>query len=824
MPMPSSFTIFNMNILEVIMDNTIYYVSACAGSGKTTTALRSIEKGVRFGERFIIAQPTTALCRATADQLSTLGVKPHLIVSDKYPGAVRSEFVKAVHSARDRVLIITHAMLLMATEIGQKAKWNLIVDEVLPIDVSLLRNVSLTYGEIIKHLDITPNTANDSILDVQPKNSSKRQLTAWARNVPGDDNVKVLQPFWQMVINPHYAVGINRQQHALSASATTTQLIAHAVLMPTVLAGWARVTIMGANFEKSLMYRLWAAKGISFVPDPTIMVSNPKHSAATGSRVTIRYLTDANWTKSLCKKIGGIAAVSAALAPHISGDYIWAANKDINDSDWKIGNGTRVPVMAQGLNQFRHHTQAIFVAALNDNPAHIRWAQAQYGIDALELSMAKSMETAYQMVMRTSLRDPASNNPVTLTVMDRRTADYLAELLPTATAKFLDVGIARLAQAPASLALRPPAQTTNERKNRHDAHKRKHKEAIEGLKTLTGGVVASSGGLPMAPLVSFETDKFSRSVLAQQFRDFDELKDLLRTAWETKISRKEESLLMSGAVFSPGESSQTTKGLDAFVFAQMMQLDFDDSELAPEFLRELFWDIRHLAYNSYSNVTQPGHYRYRVVIPLTTPVTKDIYEALWDLLARRIAEAGYSVSKEVEPRTAKSGLDRSKRTPVSWMYMPARASAPRNSFWLENWDAPMMDPEQFVDRLVFDDPALPIEVAEPVSNCRRNVDRDADTIDVSSITPASASAHKGKAIAAALDNWRGTPAGCGNDAFFRLGIDLRRAGCSLPEIQSLLSQHHADSASKSSDRRKQIPGIIRSLERQRRFSGGKPQL
>lgn len=799
------------------MNNKIYYVSACAGSGKTTSAIKAIRNGVKRGLRFVIAQPTIELCHATAERLEEKGVETRLINSDTHTGEVKSEFIRAMLRARDKVLVITHNLLLASSEIGGKSNWILIVDEVLPVDQSFLKNVSLTYGEIIQHLDLTDNPRNDSVLDVQAKSSSRSLLRKWAGNAPQDDNIAVLQPFWEMVVNPHIATCINRTEHARSRSTTITQLIAHGALKATVLDGWERVTIMAANFEKSALYMTWFAQGVEFESDPFIHVAEPAHSAKTGSRATVRYICERDWSKTFRGEIGGIARISEALSPYVGNHYIWAANNDVPDSDWKATGGERIPVMAQGFNHFRHHTEAVFLAALNDNPAHYKWIKSQFAIEPIELSMAKSMETAYQMIMRTNLREPDATKPVTITVADRRTADYLCSLLPGAKLKFLDLGIPELGEPRRDQGQQKPVLTNAERQEAMRERNRLWSQAHDALCAMTQSVMGAASPSTIKPIVSFETNTFAKAVLPECFESFDELKDLLRQAWATKIERKEDNLLMSGSTYCANEHSETSKGLDAFLYAQMIQLDFDDSELEPKLLSELLGDIKHVAYNSFSHVNRSGSYRYRVVVPFAAPVTKELYKGIWDVLANRIADAGFSILGEGKPGQMKSGIDRSKRTPVSWMYMPAQAGKKGNSFWLENWDAPLLDPAKFIGRIA---PEVPAYVTGPVvDNANEKLRKlrlamangGHGVIDVDEL--ARKQRRKDAAIAKALEAWRKIPAGGGNVGFLKFAASLRRAGCDDGEIRALLLGHYAESGSKARDRLKQIPSILKSLGR-----------
>lgn len=290
---------------------------------------------------------------------------------------------------------------------------------------------------------------------------------------------------------------------------------------------------------------------------------------------------------------------------------------------------------------------------------------------------------------------------------------------------------------------------------------------------------------------------------------------LLENVWSRTVKDKNDNLLMNGGIFRAGDG-ETVKGLDNFTHSHMLQLDFDDSELDPRELALLLSDIRHVAYNSFNN-GRDGLFRYRVVVPLASPVTADIYEGFWDVIAARVIDAGYSVGKKIGYTGSSSGLDMSKRTPVSWMYLPSQASKKRHSFWLPNWKAPILQPEKWITRIPADAPEY-IEADIVVNHGEKlcallDALKHHDAGQDDGEKRIRAEARKAAGYEQALEAWRATGAGEGNEGFFRFAAQLKSSGHDLADIHRLLNQHYADSASVASDRRKQIPSIEASLRR-----------
>ncbi|TPW25844.1 hypothetical protein FJU11_17450 [Pararhizobium mangrovi] len=310
-----------------------------------------------------------------------------------------------------------------------------------------------------------------------------------------------------------------------------------------------------------------------------------------------------------------------------------------------------------------------------------------------------------------------------------------------------------------------------------------------------------------------------KSATTNTFTRWDDVRDLLKTLWNVTLKDKNQNMLMSGSVFSSDAASDTQKGLADIVYAHMLQLDFDDSEMPPEAMSRLLQDVRHVAYNSFNN-GRDALYRFRVMIPLSAPVTTEAYESLWDIIAQRVLAAGYSVGKQRGHLGLRSGMDVSKRTPASFMYLPSQACQKKHSFWIENWHTHMLDPSVWVSRAP--DNAPEYEEHEAVSNQSHQLQtlmlaiRKGNQRQLDQQETRAAENRKERQRDAALAEWQAAPGGTGNAAFFRFAASLKRAGYDLIEIEQDLKAHHGDSHSHSSDRRKQIPSIMSSLRKQQR--------
>ncbi|QCG92704.1 DEAD/DEAH box helicase [Azospirillum sp. TSA2s] len=812
----------------------INYVDSCAGSGKTTAAIKSIAHGVeRLQSRFVIAQPTRQLIASTLERARQMApsVRWRAITADQYPGEVASEFRKALQARDVDCILVTHKCILDNPDLRGKVDWSLIVDEVPQVDFSFQKNLSITWDWWTEHFDVVANSSCDALLDVMIKPGHASIVDQWARNEEQDDVVAVVQPFFNALVNPHWNLALTRGDWMSAGWQGRAQLHAHGWLQPSVLEGWGDLTIMGANLTNSLLYLVWKSQGVDFQPHPMIKPAFPRHDDTTGSRVRVKYFTEGIWSKTLRNKCGGLQSICNRLKDHVDGRHIWSANGDVQDWQWTIPLGCRIPPVSHGLNDYRDFDKAVFVAALNDMTSHFAWAEKTFGIDPMELSRAKAQEAAYQMIMRTALRDRDSDVPVSVIVPDRRTADYICGLLPGSRLDFLDLGIPELGPSQRGRPTKVVVRSNAERNAAHQKRKKQLKATVTALRDLQervthDGLVSNENTLYMdysleddlmnqtchSVTLSFELTTTSRSIVNHTFNSWDVVRDELRRCHEVVFASKANNWLISGATFDPDASPDTTKGAANVVQMQLLQLDFDDSPLDPERVHRIFQDVRHLLFNSYSN-GRDGLWRYRMVVPLNCPVGSEAYKAIWDICADRVRNIGYSVGTKLGESGINSGLDISKRTPSSWFYLPCQAKDQSKSFWIDHWDGvPMLDPLEWLDRVVIDAPEYQ-EVAAVKNHSpdlRRLLERLVHRETVEDADHQREECRK-RAYEAALEDWRATTAGEGNAGFWRFACRLAQAGYDHAEIAQLLNMHHGDSQSNRQDRKKQIKSITISL-------------
>jgi hypothetical protein len=132
--------------------------------------------------------------------------------------------------------------------------------------------------------------------------------------------------------------------------------------------------------------------------------------------------------------------------------------------------------------------------------------------------------------------------------------------------------------------------------------------------------------------------------------------------------------------------------------------DFENGELKPNEMAELFPLNQMFVFNSYNHTADAP--RFRVIFPTSQRLTSEAYEAVWDNVAAKLKDAGYWVGNN-DQRTSRnfrpSGLDVTKRTPTSIYYAPCQAKNAADSFFRYYGEAPrqLLNPMVWIENSVY---------------------------------------------------------------------------------------------------------------------------
>jgi hypothetical protein len=429
----------------VIVVTTLYYVDGLCESSKTYRAVRHAHRLARLGKKVLFVQPSIFLINETLKDIATLTpeVRFRAIHGETSDRVITGIIEHAKHTTLDgEVLFITHSALMLLPYFHRRQHWHAIMDEIPQADWCCEFNVSETHSLITDCFAVDADAASladNRYVRAVPKDQAK--LERMARNKRGDQVWGIFQEFVNVLLSSHWSAYVLDDQYTnlINHVGERRKLLAFAHLRPSLLDGFASSTIMGACFKQSVLYQLWSAAGVKFIPHTAITKRLRYTTHGNGDLLTIRYPTEEDWSKNFRdKKIGsdGTSTIGDRILECIietfgNDQFVWMGNKDTQDGVFG-GRGQRLPNSPFGLNPYQHIHNAVVLSALNPPPAHFAFLDA-LGFNSREVKRAGYWQAVYQATMRISLRNPDDTNAKTVIVMDHATAAWMASLFPGCT-------------------------------------------------------------------------------------------------------------------------------------------------------------------------------------------------------------------------------------------------------------------------------------------------------------------------------------------------------------------------------------------------------
>lgn len=277
--------------------------------------------------------------------------------------------------------------------------------------------------------------------------------------------------------------------------------------------------------------------------------------------------------------------------------------------------------------------------------------------------------------------------------------------------------------------------------------------------------------------------------------DNSQFVDLLKGMNARVASKKEDNCYMSPAAFDPFKSDKGYRKEPNIVHLRHVYLDFENGVLNPDEFAKLFPGLQMVITNTFNHTGSKP--RFRVIILTATTMTPEVYKHIYDQIALKLEEAGYSIKGKSVGRLKKtgkpSGLDWSKRAPVSMFLAPCQAHDPSQTFFTGHLEGrTVLDPIRWIQNGVI---RLPPRPRSQVHTKPR------DAVDQILMERAAT-------------EWRASSGfpGEGNARFFTYARTLQKAGMSMHDIEDRLISEAT--YGRSPDKRKaQVKSIIASLSR-----------
>ena len=281
-------------------------VDALAGSGKTFAAGKYSARTARLGHKTLFVQPTKDLISETIKDIRKHS--PDIRLTAIHSGTTENVLATIVQHTKEasehagEILFITHASFLRLPYFHNAAEWHVIVDEVFQADQGFDFNMPYTHGLITRAFEVVPHNAEYG--RVIPSDLS--YLDTVSRNRLGDEMYTKLSTFAATVQSPHWETFVldsTYQRLIREERSGKSKLLAFAVLQPSIFEPFRTVTVMGACFKESMLYRLWTNQGVRFETHRAIELQVRYTTHPNDHLLTILYLFDGAWSKNQRNKI-----------------------------------------------------------------------------------------------------------------------------------------------------------------------------------------------------------------------------------------------------------------------------------------------------------------------------------------------------------------------------------------------------------------------------------------------------------------------------------------------------------------------------------------
>lgn len=792
----------------------IHYLSALCGAGKTYQLIDKACELANQGFIVLFVQPTIELINKTIEnELLTRHDAPlHIkFYREKGGGSVSRQLIQHLNEPPDcgHIVFVTHQVLPFIGFWPNRSDVHLVIDEALQVAKHDCLRIPITHRLITDYIEVFAYNSIYSQIVGMP------EMEEIAKNEVRDQVQEFFRGPAQTLINPNWKSFVNTQQFEGLKDEDVKTLSVHSILRPQMLQGFASVTMASAKFEDTLIFNLWRNEGVDFKEDGGLNQKLRFSHHQNGSLVALKYLVEENWSKQLQNKScepedpnGGtyLQGMADAIRKEFDGQpFVYQANKSAVDLSFG-SNATRLPNLPHGLNYYSGYDRIAFLSAINPRSGHYRFLRTR-GITDEAVRRALAYATAYQSVMRISIREPHNLNPKEAIVPDSGHAAYLAPLFPDCRIENVE---SRIPQSPVlRLVGRPRLHVSAAEKQAEYRRRKKAKKLREdlgcpyllkesccsgksGSRYETGIDVITHFVTPETLCGSFLAHKKDETPFAWlHCEDVDLFLGFLLHFHRRVIPRKEATWLLTPAILQEGRSEEK------IISVRHLWLDFEGGDLLPDQIARMFPHTRMVAFNSFRHTYEAP--RFRVVIPLTKPVSPEEYRSLYDAIIAKFEHEGYNVRQR--KGGLRSGLDLAGKSPTQLFYLPAQAQNPTQSFFRDYRD----------DKRAVLDPAVWLE---------NNIIRLPDKCPTVKSETSQANEIDHAKVEEATRVWRQSPnhPRQGNRRFFLYAVSLRSAGMPLDQIESKLREE-AEYGRCPDKRRRRIPSVIKTLRQPYRKAG-----
>lgn len=422
--------------------SAFHYVGGSVGSGKTYWAIKMMIEDVR--QNFIYVVPTLALSSQIEKRIAEENVDNDKNVvridSEHHEGTVAEDALNILYKTgrfSSTILILTTPTFLdILDDFGLiKPLWNVILDEAFnPIDITTVKT---------EHLEVIFELLDCSDSDnIAPKSKERLdEIFANQSDILITDNNK-LTPLFNRVRASSETVELAypKSMDDIESKAVFTSYINHEALR-----GFNEVLFMQAQFEETILYRLWLSSDVEFTEHKYFEGKLRDVHVSMGPLVSIGFLfhEDDDTSKYRFQKsyetgenLNGnernglvIHELMRQAENNLNNDYLISYNKWVKCNRAELcPNSEKIPPLANGLDDYKHYHKIACLMSTNPEPLLLKWLERKTGMTGKEINNTYRIHSIYQSIGRISIRDNDNQDEKILIVASETDAKYLNEL------------------------------------------------------------------------------------------------------------------------------------------------------------------------------------------------------------------------------------------------------------------------------------------------------------------------------------------------------------------------------------------------------------
>ena len=645
-------------------DEVVYFVDGPVGSRKTGSMYRFI--AACPNARFTIGTPTNTMTDQISGGLEAFGISCLPIHRDnggKSEGSA-ARYRNALRTG-SRIITLNHdvALKLVLDKMDRDhikkpdlfaadnyREIHLIIDEILSVYKRYtLSGMTLSRDWVSTYFNATKPREDSEFLRLT---LNDRGMEAWTKGF-----LEEQQPFsvkqraiFDRAVNERYRVSASVKDLEDLNKGKRASLSFYIVVDPAVIQQYKSATIIGANFKKSMLYKIWK-DDVNFQPHPYIKAEYDdfSHKHEAGVVINHYYFCEPTYSKSRLNKVG-FESVFDRAAPavenilkrnnpkHEVSPYIFAVNNPEKEDDpdycWITeddGFAKRISPNPRGQNGYKDITASVFLAAVNFSNIDTAYLEAAHNMSPGESREAMTFENISQFHGRTEVRVYDGKQDLYFFSPDRQSAMAMYEEFGGEEPIFIDLEFDEFRYAEDDDRTDEERQATyNDNRNSSREDKRWSNEGVRQYDDFTLAIWEKRG------------DSFP------DFLEGLEWRDIVQFIEDQTMSRRSKTTLpqIREGFFKDHSNHRTSGNLES---TKMLQMDVDGSAVSPDAFSAFLageLGLTHVIYNSISSTEEIP--RFHFLIPLDKAVTRAVHERIFSMVAERIVAEYKDVQFKLE--------------------------------------------------------------------------------------------------------------------------------------------------------------------------------